>query len=1421
LVSFAAGAPYSLKIEDFGFSDPDDSPSDHFSGVKIVALPSVGVLLLDGVAIAADQLIVASDIAAGKLKYVPPATANGRDGFTFQVQDDGGTENNGVDLDPAPKSLAFNLSPVAVDDVYEIRENTTLDLRTSDLQLSLIHSTSADSVSNNYTHENAEISVFKTLDSFSILSIVCKSGNDTWHLNFANSAGGQLTTGTYANAFNFMTGSHPYLSIYRNVPIPEGSTGLFTINSILCDSSGEVLQLDLTFQQYNSSSESVSGHLQFSVANPSDPVGVLSNDHDDGDPLTAMLVTAPEHGTVYFHANGGFVYAPENDYAGPDSFQYKINDGLMDSDVATVSLNVTRASQAPTGADFTVTVTPDSTYIVKAEDFGFADIHDSPPDVFTRVKIVSLPSEGELLWNGQAVEAGQFVTVADIAEGKLTFTVPAMDLDPSVGEWAQWTTAMPTTALRSSRLSFDFQVQDSGSLDNGGMILDPLPKTFAFNIASVAQCDSYTVPKNRILDESLDVTRLKMTSQSGDYIGNGLAYDFNETTGQFSAGGDRRSIWIEYESGSTRWYLNFYAPVGSVLSPGTYTVPAGEYYTSDPHLNISNDSRYTYYTSGQFTVNQIVFNALGEVEQCDLSFVQYAGSSESLSGRIQVHSSATGARGLLKNDIDADGDQLSAILVAGPSHGTLSLDSRGGFRYAPDVDFTGIDSFQYKSNDGAADGNTQMVWLYVGQNASIYINNVTQSSGTIGTPIYTFTVGISGPSDEEASVSFATQDGTATDGSDYTGVTGMLHWDAGSVEEKTISVAVLPSLFIEPTETFYVHLFNEQNVRIAISEGVGTILGSVSQLNIRPSASIATPSTPQAGDVTINYTLIDHESDKCDILVEYSYDGLEWITAQSAGGDGITGLAASPDGVNHTFIWANPTIWPCPVVGGEPVTSRTVMFRITPSDEGGAGLPAIPESLTILVPSTAILINPFVGDRVSDFNGDGTSDILWYNRSNGEVKTWIVRDGVCNSWAVLGAADPAAWSTLGYGDFNGDGTTDVLWKNNLSGLVGTWLIRNGAYQDWSVFGTVDFLTWKVIGIDDFNGDGTADILWRNQTTNEIGLWIDRNGTYGSWTSFGAVDPTVWANVGIGDFNGDGTADILWRNMNTGLVGAWLLRNGGYGDWSVFGTVDFSGWRVSGVGDFNGDGTSDIFWHNQTTGEAGAWIVRNGAYGSWAYSGVVNSTEWESVGIRDLDGDKTADIVWKNLSSGLVGAWIVRDGIYNGWSPFGVVNFSDWRLAGRYETVLPLHAENMPATPVAGIRPLVQNDIQLLVDAAIDDWAAAGLNASALAKFQKTTFVIADLPGTELGEAVGDRIYLDATAAGHGWFVDSTPKLDEEFLRGSDTRLHAIDAKAVDRIDLLSVLEHELGHLAGFDDLDALAENVMDQILGDSLRRRRQ
>ena len=77
------------------------------------------------------------------------------------------------------------------------------------------------------------------------------------------------------------------------------------------------------------------------------------------------------------------------------------------------------------------------------------------------------------------------------------------------------------------------------------------------------------------------------------------------------------------------------------------------------------------------------------------------GPAESYQVTEDVELSVGLANGLLANDRDVDfGQSLSAVLLTGPSKGTLSLDAQGTFRYTPFANATGADTFIYRVNDG-------------------------------------------------------------------------------------------------------------------------------------------------------------------------------------------------------------------------------------------------------------------------------------------------------------------------------------------------------------------------------------------------------------------------------------------------------------------------------------------------------------------------------------------------------------------------------------------------------------------------------------------------------------------------------------------------------------------------------------------------
>jgi VCBS repeat-containing protein len=89
--------------------------------------------------------------------------------------------------------------------------------------------------------------------------------------------------------------------------------------------------------------------------------GVLANDNDvDGNPLNAIKVTNPSHGSVTLNADGSFAYTPTANYNGADSFAYKANDGNLDSNTVAVIFTVNPANDAPTAVANSYTLNQDS-----------------------------------------------------------------------------------------------------------------------------------------------------------------------------------------------------------------------------------------------------------------------------------------------------------------------------------------------------------------------------------------------------------------------------------------------------------------------------------------------------------------------------------------------------------------------------------------------------------------------------------------------------------------------------------------------------------------------------------------------------------------------------------------------------------------------------------------------------------------------------------------------------------------------------------------------------------------------------------------------------------------------------------------------------------------------------------------------------
>ncbi|HLP75707.1 MAG TPA: Ig-like domain-containing protein, partial [Candidatus Paceibacterota bacterium] len=88
------------------------------------------------------------------------------------------------------------------------------------------------------------------------------------------------------------------------------------------------------------------------------------------------------------------------------------------------------------------------------------------------------------------------------------------------------------------------------------------------------------------------------------------------------------------------------------------------------------------------------------------------------------------AAGVLSNDTDAESDPLTAVLNAGPSHGSLTLNADGSFTYTPTSGYGGADSFTYHANDGALASGVVTVSLAVNAASTAVLVNGGFEAGT-------------------------------------------------------------------------------------------------------------------------------------------------------------------------------------------------------------------------------------------------------------------------------------------------------------------------------------------------------------------------------------------------------------------------------------------------------------------------------------------------------------------------------------------------------------------------------------------------------------------------------------------------------------------------------------------------------------------
>jgi hypothetical protein len=263
------------------------------------------------------------------------------------------------------------------------------------------------------------------------------------------------------------------------------------------------------------------------------------------------------------------------------------------------------------------------------------------------------------------------------------------------------------------------------------------------------------------------------------------------------------------------------------------------------------------------------------------------------------------------------------------------------------------------------------------------------------------------------------------------------------------------------------------------------------------------------------------------------------------------------------------------------------------------------------------------------------------------------------------------------------------------------------------------------------------------------------------------DVPQWQLAGVGDFDGDGWADALLLR-NDRLLGVGTINGDPATDSHILGQLG-AGWQIAGIGDINSDGTSDIL-------------------------------------LRDDNGAYQADLIQNNAVAATVDLALVN-GELRVISPSGPDAPASDLTPVDPTPVDPTPVKPPPAEPP--VQPasgtvethLTQAELDGIVNAAIARWSATGLTAEQAAALETMTFSVAELSGLNLGSFTPAQITLDADAAGHGWYLDGTPRDDAEFGNAQSATQLLTDPTGAPagHYDLLTAVMHEMGHALGLED----------------------
>ncbi len=252
-----------------------------------------------------------------------------------------------------------------------------------------------------------------------------------------------------------------------------------------------------------------------------------------------------------------------------------------------------------------------------------------------------------------------------------------------------------------------------------------------------------------------------------------------------------------------RFYVNLSAPTNAVLADAQ---GLGKILNDDTALRISDVTL----TEGNAGTKAATFTVSLSAAALFPVTVKYATAN----GTAAAGSDYTAASGTL-------------TFAAGETSKPVRVTITGNTAVEPDERFY----VNLSAPTNAVLADAQGLGKILNDDTALRISDVTLTEGNAGTKAATFTVSLSAAALFPVTVKYATANGTAAAGSDYTAASGTLTFAAGETS-KTVSVTITGDTAVEPDETFYVNLSAPTNAVLADAQGLGKIRNDDTALRI-------------------------------------------------------------------------------------------------------------------------------------------------------------------------------------------------------------------------------------------------------------------------------------------------------------------------------------------------------------------------------------------------------------------------------------------------------------------------------------------------------------------------------------------------------------------------------------------------------------